>query len=681
MYKAVEDRIRKALRHHIHERYKTDVPIVTERPPKLAMGEVASPLCFELAKRLKKPPRALAQEIANSLKPIPGVARVEVAGGGYLNAFFDRAEFFRGAATEAGKGSAQGAAQPKADAPKVVVEHTSINPNKAAHIGHLRNAVLGDTFARVLRYDGRRVEVQNYIDNTGVQVADVVLGFIHLEPKSLDEVRQLAAAPRFDYLCWDLYTRVTQFLAEDKARLELRGKTLQEIEEGHGEAAQMAEVVATAIVHCHLRTLDRLGIDYDLLTRESEILHLKFWDAAFEMLKERNAIQFATEGKNKGCWVMELPKNEKEAKEAEEAEEVEEKEEPAEEAEAKIIVRSNGTVTYVGKDIANHLWKFGLLPRDFYYEPFYTHPDGHEVWSTTSEPRENVSHPEFGHAHEVFNVIDSRQAYPQQVVVEALRALGYTAEADNLKHFAYNVVALTPRCALEMGYDIPPEDAKRPYIEVSGRKGQGVKADDLLDQLEASARKEVDARHAELPEAERSAIAHAIAIGALRYFLLRFTRSTVIAFDFKDALSFEGETGPYVQYAVVRVNGILRKGAAKHPEFEAVDAENLQRIERGEIDVAKFLASPAGDDLWELILLAGSLDARMDAAVAMQEPAFLARFAFELAQAFNVFYHKHHILSEEDPEKRAFLVRLTQLVREQLVTTLALLGITAPEKM
>ena len=642
MYKAVEDRIRKALRHHIHERYKTDVPIVTERPPKLSMGEAASPLCFELAKRLKKPPRALAQEIANSLKPIPGVARVEVAGGGYLNAFFDRAAFFRGACEEAGRG----ATEPPPDAPKAVVEHTSINPNKAAHIGHLRNAVLGDTFVRLLRYAGRRVEVQNYIDNTGVQVADVVLGFLHLEPKSLDEVRNLAAAPHFDYLCWDLYTRVTQFLAEDKSRLELRGKTLQEIEEGHGEAAQMAELVATAIVLRHLQTLDRLGIDYDLLTRESEILHLKFWDAAFEMLKQRNAIQLATAGKNAGCWVMQLPSGK---------EPVEGEEEPAEEADAKIIVRSNGTVTYVGKDIANHLWKFGLLPRDFYYQPFYRHPDGHEVWTTTSEPRENASRPAFGHAHEVFNVIDSRQAYPQQVVVEALRALGYTEEADNLKHFAYNVVALTPRCAMEMGYEIPPEDAKRPYVEVSGRKGQGVKADDLLDQLEASARKEVDARHPDSPDAERAAISHAIAIGAVRYFLLRFTRSTVIAFDFKDALSFEGETGPYVQYAVVRVNGILRKGAAKHPEFEAVDAENLKKIERGEIDVAKFLAAPAGDDLWDLVLLAGSLDARLDAAVAAQEPAFLARYAFELAQAFNVFYHKHHILSEEDAERRAFL--------------------------
>src|SRR6201982_793657 len=217
VYKVVEERIRKALRHHIHERYKTDVPIATERPPKLAMGEAASPFCFELAKRLKKPPRALAQEIANSLKPIPGVARVEVAGAGYLNFFFDRPEFFRGALME----STQKRTAASADAPKTIVEHTAINPNKAAHIGHLRNAVLGDTFVRLLRHAGRNVEIQNYIDNTGVQVADVVLGFLHLEKKSLDEVRTLAAAPKFDYLCWDSYTRVSQWY-EDKKNLEVR---------------------------------------------------------------------------------------------------------------------------------------------------------------------------------------------------------------------------------------------------------------------------------------------------------------------------------------------------------------------------------------------------------------------------------------------------------------------------
>jgi arginyl-tRNA synthetase len=674
VYKVVEERIRKALRHHIHERYKTDVPIVLERPPKLAMGEVASPVCFELAKRLKKPPRALAQEIANGLKPIAGVARVEVAGGGYLNAYFDRAAFFLAACRGEDR-----RIETKRAAGKIIVEHTSINPNKAAHIGHLRNAVLGDTFVRLLRSAGHNVEVQNYIDNTGVQVADVVLGFLKIDPKSLEEVRKLAGAPRFDYYCWDLYTRVTQFLAEDKKRLELRGQTLKDIEEGHGEAAEMAEIVSNAIVGCHLRTLARLGIDYDLLPREGEVLSMKFWDAAFEMLKERGAIQMATSGKNLGCWVMQLALTAKE-EDAQAAGDTPVPDENPEEAEAKIIVRSNGTVTYVGKDIAYHLWKFGLLGRDFHYQLFKDPLGGPEPWSTTSKASDPAA-PPFGHATEVYNVIDDRQAYPQKVVAAGLRALGYAEQADHLKHFAYNVVALTPRCAQEMGYEIPPEDAKRPYIEVSGRKGQGVKADDLIDQLEAATRKEVDSRHANAPEAERAAIAHAIAIGALRYFLLRFTRSTVIAFDFEDALSFEGETGPYAQYAVVRVSGILRKGAEGDAAAASANAANFKRIEGGELDVRPFLAAGSGDDLWDLALLAGSLDARVDQALGSQEPAFIARYAFEIAQAFNAFYHKHHILSEEDAEKRAFLLRLTLLVRDQLVAALALLGISAPERM
>lgn len=675
MYKAVENRFRKALRHHIHERYKTDVPIIVERPPKLSMGELASPLCFELAKRLKKPPRALAQEIANALKPIDGISRVEVAGGGYLNAFFDRSSFFRAAVAETG----HEAKTPGPDAPKTCVEHTSINPNKAAHIGHLRNAVLGDTFARILRHSGRRVEVQNYIDNTGVQVADVVLGFLHLEKKSLDEVKALAAAPLFDYLCWDLYARVTTFLAEDKSRLELRNQTLKEIEQGHGDAARMAEVVAPAIVICQLKTVGRLGIDYDLLSEESEILHLKFWDAAFEMLKSSGAIELSTSGKTEGCWIMKLP-SDRPATAPDASGSTEEKEENPEEAEAKIIVRSTGTVTYVGKDIAYHLWKFGLLNRDFHYQPFFKQWNGHQAWVTSSVPGP-TDHPSFGHANEVYNVIDSRQTYPQQVVVAGLRALGYTEAADNLKHFAYNVVALTPRCALELGYEIPAEDSKKPYIEVSGRKGQGVKADDLLDRMEASARKEVDERNADLPESDRVAISHAIAIGALRYFLLRFTRNTVIAFDFKDALSFEGETGPYVQYAVVRINGILRKGAELGPSIGAENSANIEKLKSGALDASPFLAQPEFDDIWDVVVLSGSLDAKIELAIHSQEPSVLTRFAFELAQLFNVFYHKHPILKESDPQKRAFLLLVTALVREQLVTTLNLLGITAPEKM
>jgi arginyl-tRNA synthetase len=665
VYQVVEKRIRIAIERHIHKHYKLDVSVLTERPPRLEMGEVATPVCFELAKKLKKAPRLLAQEIANSIAAIEGVARLEVAGGGYLNAYLDRAVFFTSATERAGKQ----AISPGAGAAKTIVEHTSVNPNKAAHIGHLRNAVLGDSFQRLLRHAGRRVEVQNYIDNTGVQVADVVLGFLHLEKKSAEEVAQLASKPRFDYLCWDLYARVTHYLEEDKSRLTERAEVLKEIEEGHGTAAKIAENVSTAIVRCHLRTLDRLGVDYDLLSRESEILRLKFWHAAFELLKSRGAIQLAASGKNAGCWVMELPSDGGKA---------DEEEESGEEAEAKIIVRSNGTVTYVGKDIAHHLWKFGLLDRDFHYRRFHTHPDGHTAWVTSSEG-DDPGAPEFGHAHEVFNVIDSRQAYPQQMVAQGLRALGYEEQANRLKHFAYNVVALTPRCAQEMGYEIPAEDAKKPYVEVSGRKGQGVKADDLLDRLEADARAEVDARHADLPEAERAAIGHAIAIGALRYFLLRFTRNTLIAFDFKDALSFEGETGPYCQYAIVRARSIWRKGAEREPDWEAGSAELLEAT-RGDVS-KRFLSSPEGNDLWELVLVAGSLSAQIETAISAQEPAFVAKHAFQLAQCFNNFYHKHRILSEADPQRKAFLLLLTWLVETQLVAALKLLGIEAPAKM
>src|SRR5579864_1050704 len=536
MYRQAEARFRETLAAFIRATYGTEISIVTERPPKLEMGEIASPVCFELAKRLKRAPRQIAQEIAAGIGHIDEVARLEIAGGGYLNAFLDRAAFLRDAIARSGKESVT--ATP--DSPKSIVEHTNINPNKAAHIGHLRNAALGDAFVRLLRYTGRRVEIQNYIDNTGVQVADVVLGFLHLEKKNAAEVRVLAAKSRFDYLCWDLYARVTQFLEEDKTRLELRGEMLKAIERGTGAAAEVAEIVSTAIVHCHLRTMDRLGIEYDLLPRESEILHLKFWDSAFQKLVESGAIHKAASGKNAGCWVMHLPAENETAEAA-----------PNDDDDAKIIVRSNGTVTYVGKDIAYQLWKFGLLGKDFHYTLFHEYPGGHKLWVTSGTSGDSHA-PAFGRGAEVFNVIDSRQAYPQQVVVAGLRALGFNSEADRSIHFSYEMVALTPRCAAEMGYELSEEEAKKPYVEVSGRKGQGVKADDLLDQLEQHARAEVDARHRDFSDSERAAVSHAIAIGALRYFLLKFTRGTIIAFDFKDALSFEGETGPYVQYAVVR---------------------------------------------------------------------------------------------------------------------------------
>jgi arginyl-tRNA synthetase len=332
---------------------------------------------------------------------------------------------------------------------------------------------------------------------------------------------------------------------------------------------------------------------------------------------------------------------------------------------AKVIVRSNNTVTYVGKDIAYHLWKFGLLGKDFGYRKFYRYPDGHDVWISAESGE--ADHPHFGGVHAIYNVIDSRQADPQNNVIEAIRGLGFTEQAENYHHFSYEMVALTPRCAMELGYDVSAEDQKRAYIEVSGRKGFGVKADDLLDSLIAAAQKEVDSRHPEMKEAERRDIAGQIAIGALRYFMLKFTKTSVIAFDFNEALSFEGETGPYAQYAIVRATNIFRKAGL-----------SAEEILSGEIDL-RFLQED--NELWELWLRAGQLSYIVQQCIATTEPAYAAKYAFQLAQQFNNFYHKHHILTEADESRKRFLLATAAVVRQALIQCLAMMGISAPPVM
>jgi arginyl-tRNA synthetase len=466
---------------------------------------------------------------------------------------------------------------------------------------------------------------------------------------------------RIDFYCWDLYARVSQWYdavpEEAAARKKLRSDTLHAIEAGGNETAQIAELVSTAILRRHLVTMLRLGIEYDLLPRESEILHLHFWDLAFEQLKAKGVLYFETEGKNKGCWVM------KRAGSADAAAG------DGPDEDAKVIVRSNGTVTYVGKDIAYHLWKFGLLGRDFAYRSFFEYPD-HRCWisAETGEP----DHPQFGGAQAIYNVIDSRQSDPQANVIEALRGLGYTEQAAHYTHFSYEMVALTPRCALELGYEVSEEDRARPYIEVSGRKGFGVKADDLIDKLLLATRTEVDSRHPELSEVERDETAHAIAVGALRYFMLRFTRNSVIAFDFKDALSFEGETGPYLQYAVVRTRSIFRKAGTTPDEALAALAG---------VDVAPYLSGEGSEGIWEVWLRAAKTTLLLDQCIATAEPAYLAKHAFQLAQDFSNFYRLHHILSEEDPARKKLLLATAAVTQRELMRSLAWLGISAPEVM
>jgi arginyl-tRNA synthetase len=656
LYRSLKHRLAQHVRDFLRRAYGLELPeIVVEQPPRVEFGEYALPIAFELAKKLRKAPRKIAEEIIAGLGVVEGFEKFEVAGAGYINARLRRGEFAAGLA---------GGKQPRDAVPsdKVLVEHSSINPNKAAHIGHLRNAILGDTFVRLLRFAARSVDIQNYIDNTGAQVADVVVGFTHLDKKSRTEIEKLVQSPRFDYYCWDLYARVSQWYEQDKENLKARHDALHAIEHGGNETGAIADLISTAVLRRHLETMDRLDIEYDFLPRESEILHLHFWDAAFTQLKERGVLFFEAEGKNKGCWVMRRGKIA--TTEGAEGTEVSEEDQ-------KVIVRSNGTVGYVGKDIAYHMWKFGVLGRDFGYRKFYRYPNGHDCWISSTEGEPN--HPHFGDVAEIYNVIDARQAEAQNTVIEALRALGYSDQADHYTHFSYEMVALTPRCAAELGYDLSEDDKARAFIEVSGRKGFGVKADDLIDRLVASAKTEVDARHPELTEAERTTIATQIAIGALRYFMLKFTKNSVIAFDFKDALSFEGETGPYAQYAVVRATNIFRKGGMDPEEFTS----NLA----GNFPATQYSEQLDSNELWELWLTAAKTSYVVDQCIGTTEPAYLAKQLFQLAQLFNTFYHRHPVLAEADEGRKKFLLTTAAVVRRELIRALGIMGITVPRVM
>jgi arginyl-tRNA synthetase len=674
VYRKLQQALLARIQTVVQEKYG-DSPVrelKVEQPPKIELGELALPVAFELAKRLKKAPRAIAQELQGELAGLEGVAAVEIAGAGYLNIKLDRATFAkRLAAGESAAFSPMGF---------TLVEHTSINPNKAAHVGHLRNAILGDTFVRLLRARGVEVGVQNYVDNTGVQVADIVIGMTQLEKMTPADVqawigRMRATDKRIDFYCWDLYALVSQWYEAEPeqaaARKKIRLDTLHALEQGGNSTAAIAEMISTGVLHCHLVTMQRLGIEYDFLPRESEILHLHFWEAAFALMKERGVLYLETEGKNKGCWVMKRAGNATASANAGSSASSAEQtavgmtEDVGPDEDAKIIVRSNGTVTYVGKDIAYHLWKFGLLPgKDFGYRKFHEYAT-HTCWVSTVNGE--TPHPHFGKAEAIYNVIDSRQNDPQNNVIAALRGMGYNDAADHYTHFSYEMVALTPRCAEELGYTLSAEDRGRSYIEVSGRKGFGVKADDLLDRLVAAAKAEADTRHPELSEEERAETARKIAVGALRYFMLKFTRNTVIAFDFREALSFEGETGPYVQYAVVRAGNIFRKAGVS----EQAALENFSAGEIPEIP----------DDIWEVWLLASRLTVVLEQSIQSTEPAHLAKYAFQLAQQFNIFYHRHHILTEQDAQRKKLLLATAAVAKREMVRALGWLGIEAPEVM
>jgi arginyl-tRNA synthetase len=662
LHEQLRNRVRDVLARQ-HGVTDPDLQIAIEYPPNRTLGDLGTPVAFELARRLRKAPRVIAQELAAALGPIDGVARVEAAPNGYLNIFLDRPRFLLARLRLAG---VLPVAPARTD--KTIVEHTAINPNKAAHIGHLRNAALGDTLVRVLRFRGHPVEVQNYIDDTGVQVADVVVGFRELERLGLDDIKRIAATTRFDYYCWDLYARVTEWYDGDNERLKVRAATLHDIEHGIAPTAQIAAFIADTVVRAHLKTMARLNIDYQLLTWEGDILRLQFWARAFEVLKETGAVFLQTEGTHAGCWVMRID------------DDTEPEEGAADEAESreKVIVRSNGTVVYVGKDMAYQFWKSGLLGQDFNYRPFATRMDGGTLWATTSQPElAAADHPAFGDAAATYNVIDVRQSYLQKLLKQALTAIGHPQEADRLTHFSYEMVALSHATAQELGFAPDPdsEDAKRPFVEVSGRKGLGVKADDLIDRVIEKALVEVAARQPEAPDVERRRVAEQIGVAAVRYFLIKFARTTVIAFDIDEAVSFVGETGPYLQYAAVRAGKIFEKLRERFGIDETAMVAGLPAASPDFIN--------GDEELWALVLEASRLDEVVEQVVRTLEFAVLAKYGFGLARMFSAFYQnpRQSVVNEERDDVRMWRIAAVLYTRQQLARVLDLMGVAVPARM
>jgi arginyl-tRNA synthetase len=674
-----------------------------EYPPRPELGDLALTAAFDLARTLRRKPREIAQALLPRVSSLPGVKRADIAGGGYINLFLERGAFARQL-----HASLLHPAAPPALAGRVIVEHTSINPNKAAHIGHLRNAVLGDTFVRALRQRGHQVVVQNYIDDTGVQVADVVVGFRHLEKKAPAEVQALAQAPKFDHYCWDLYARVGGFYEEDLRHKVLQAETLHAIEAGDNETARLAALVAARIVDCHLATMERLGIRYDLLAHESDILRLHFWDRAFELLREAGAIRLETEGKNAGCWVLAMDRDAagagtdqaaEDGSRAVQAPEGTTSAPPERDSlpggrsvhdesargrlplaaeggridDDKVIVRSSGTVTYTGKDIAYQLWKLGLLDRDFRYRRHLTYPDGHVLWTTTAGAGEEGP-PVFGHARAAYNVIDVGQSYPQRVVKAGVAALGHAEAAENSHHLAYEKVVLSPATARALGYDVSQDEAA---VKVSGRKGLGVKADDLLDLLVDKAESEVEVRDPGREAGDKKQAAVAIAGGALRYFLLKYARNKIITFDMDEALAFTGDTGPYIQNSVVRARNIFAK-------LEAEGRKVPELVEKAlSLDPEGFLAGEEGDEVWGLLVLMARTEEVVEQVERSREVSLLARHAFAVAQAFHAYYQKprYSVLHAETEELRAFRTLVVDAFLRQMALLTGLLGIPVPERM
>ncbi len=609
----------------IKEKYG-DISFEIREAPE-GMGDLAIDAAFRLSKKLGKPPHEVGEEIKEILSELPFVDKIDVKNG-YVNIWLDRVFVFE-------KLHSMDLSFGKKNQ-KIVLEHTSVNPNKAMHVGHLRNACIGDSLYRLLTFVGYDVEVHNYIDDTGNQVAGTLLGLFGIEDlekkikdrefleKKRKELEEISHRIKLDHYCWDVYSEV--FNKWEKEEVERGIKLIIHEIENKGSLFEFVKWFGEKIVREHLATVKQLEIHYDLLPRESDILSLDFWGDSFELMKKSEKFVYETEGPNKGCWVIKMG----------DVPEFSNMKNPD-----KIIIKSDGTVTYTGKDLAYHFWKFGILERDFHYRLF---DEEENIWITEDE--ETGEEPEFGKADIVINVIDVRQEYPQKVLKYSLEVLGYKKEAENLKHYSYEVVALSGKSMEELG------KTNKRYVHMSGRKGIGVKADDLIEAMKKKIWNEVEKRE-NIEKDEIENIVSKITQAAIRYYMVKQNTTKVLIFDFDEATKTEGDSGVYLQYALVRAKNII---------------DQIKEEKIGEVM----------DEEWELLKKLIFWDYIVEKGVSNMDLTVITDYLNKVAKTFTDFYHKNRVIGSEREVIRGTILKVFYKIYSKL---LWIIGIPEVNKM
>lgn len=609
-------------------------------PPQHAFGDLSCNVAFLLSKHLKKPPTKIATELAEAIRPRLQRSYILSAdpAGGYINFRANYARLSQATLSHVLSNPENYGYPNSGQDMHIVIEHTSINPNKALHVGHMRNVIIGDTLYRIMRATNHRTTVLNYIDDSGVQIADIVVGFkfagFPVAPPTKNQ--------KFDHYCGDeVYVKINEIYEKDPQVAEKRKLVLKEIEEGKSEIARFAMDITLRVLQEQLKTCWRMKAHYDLLNFETHIVGSKLWSKTFELLKSNGIAKYETEGKNKGCWVIE-------GKEKEE--------------EDKVLVRSDGTATYIAKDIPYAAWKLGLVEDPFYYQEYTKQWDGSTLYATTLADGSNSKSigKKFNGGQRVITIIDSRQSRLQRIISQVLSKIG-VGGSHKYFHLSYEAVTLSSDTAKEFGIDI----GDRQFMHMSGRKGIYVNADYVLDALHTKAYKEVKTRNPDFSEQQLNKIADEISISAIRYNMIKQDLDKIITFDIKESLSLEGDTGPYLQYAYARSQRILEKSE--------------QSIIAGKTDFA--FDRLTNESEIALIKEIAKLDLVVENAAKSLSPKSLARYAYNLAMTFNLFYEKVPVLREQDNEVRMARLGLVKAFGIALKNTLEVLGITALDRM